>query len=130
MSTTVTVEKVKASIVEWKASPANYQGTCPATINFSGKISVDYYPTYVHYTFIRSDGAIPSTSSSGLVSSSKRRISTRTPRLISIARGTCAPLRSSTPRNALTSLTSPLSRSEPNSRFQEPAGEPPRVGKH
>lgn len=55
-TTTVTIEKVQASIVEWKAVPSKYQGACPATITFSGKIAVDYHPTLVVYAFIRSDG--------------------------------------------------------------------------
>lgn len=56
-TTTVTINPVQAGILEWKANPVKHDGPCPATINFSGKISVDYSPTPVYYTFIRSDGA-------------------------------------------------------------------------
>ncbi|MBI2158685.1 MAG: hypothetical protein HYU26_17565 [Candidatus Rokubacteria bacterium] len=57
VTTTVTIEKVQATSIEWKAVPPKYEGPCPATIVFLGKISVDYHPTPVSYTFVRSDGA-------------------------------------------------------------------------
>lgn len=44
--------RVTASLT---ASPANYDGPCPATIKLSGKISMNKKGT-VSYTFLRSDG--------------------------------------------------------------------------
>ncbi len=41
--------------VSLQAVPANYEGVCPAIINFKGKIVVNQ-PTKISYRFIRSDG--------------------------------------------------------------------------
>lgn len=57
VTTSVTIEPAKVSIVDWKAVPEKYEGPCPATINFSGKVLVNYAPAKVSYTFSRSDGA-------------------------------------------------------------------------
>jgi len=38
------------------ASPAKYEGACPATISFSGEVEADG-PGMVQYSFVRSDGA-------------------------------------------------------------------------
>jgi len=53
----VEIELVQAKIVDWKATPTTYQGSCPAKIGFSGKIEADFAGS-VAYTFVRSDGAI------------------------------------------------------------------------
>ena len=40
------------------ATPAAYDGVCPATIKFNGTISANTYPGVIKYIFTRSDGAM------------------------------------------------------------------------
>ncbi len=44
------------SVVSVHSSPADYKGSCPATITFTGTIAVDRGPVDVTYRWIRSDG--------------------------------------------------------------------------
>jgi len=41
-----------------QADPPSFLGVCPVTVTFTGIISVDSGPVTVHYTWLRSDGAV------------------------------------------------------------------------
>jgi len=43
--------------VELTAEPREYQGPCPATVQFRGAITVEGGPGTITYLFLRSDGA-------------------------------------------------------------------------